>query len=59
MSRGLGFTVPQFEDISEEEATSLLDTGIELMGMIRDGDSESDDYRARELYRRLITPNQT
>jgi hypothetical protein len=55
MSQGLGFTVPRFEDYTEEECISLIDTGIELLGMIRDGDSNSDDIRARELYRNLFT----
>jgi hypothetical protein len=54
MTSGLGFSIPDINEYSEEELISLLDTGIELLGMIRDGDTDTDDPRAREIYRQLI-----
>lgn len=32
----------------------MLDTGIELLGMIRDGDPNSEDPKAREIYNELF-----
>lgn len=54
MTAGLGFNLPNLDTYSEEELESLMDTGIELLGMIRDGDSNTDDPRAREIYQHLF-----
>lgn len=54
MTSGLGFNLPKLDDYSEDELVSLMDTGIELLGMIRDGDSNTDDPRAREIYQHLF-----
>ena len=54
MSQGLGFSIPDFNNYTEEELGDLIDTGIEVLGMVRDGDSESDDPRAREIYQHFF-----
>lgn len=54
MSQGMGFSIPDLNSYTEEELEDLLDTGIELLGMIRDGDSNTDDPRAREIYQHFF-----
>jgi hypothetical protein len=39
---------------TEEELENMLDTGIELLGMIRDGDPNTDDSEARAIYQELF-----
>ena len=53
MAKAMGMT-PSF-DMPEEEAYSWLTTGIEVMRMIRDGDSETNDDRARKVYQDLFS----
>jgi hypothetical protein len=38
------------DDITEEQVTEFLDTGMEILRMIKEGDPQSDDGTARELY---------
>ena len=52
--RGVGI-VPKFDDLDSVTVNSMLDTAIETLRMVRDGDSESNDPRAREVYRKLFT----
>lgn len=56
MARSMG-VVPDFNDIDESHAHSLLTTGSEVMRMLRDGDGDSTDERARSIYASLITRN--
>jgi hypothetical protein len=53
MAKGMGFS-PTF-NMSHDEAKEWLDTGIEVMRMIRDGDSNSNDDRARRVYSDLFS----
>lgn len=53
MAKGMGMS-PSF-DMPEEEAYAWLTTGMEVMRMIRDGDSETNDDRARKVYADLFS----
>lgn len=48
---------PDFETMEPESAYNMLTTGSEVMRMIRDGDPDSDDERARTIYGNLVTGN--
>lgn len=50
---------PDFNDMDEDNAYELLTTGSEVMRMIRDGDSNSKDERARAIYGKLIAGDST
>ena len=54
----MGFN-PQFDDMTDEEITDYLNTGVELLCMFRDQDPESDDERARTIYATLTSDNRT
>lgn len=47
--------IPDFDDLDEEAAYSLLTTGSEVLRMLRDGDPNSGDERARTIYGTLLT----
>lgn len=47
--------VPKFENIDEQEAYEMLTTAGEVIRMVRDGDSNSEDERARSIYGKLFT----
>ena len=54
MAKGFGLW-PNFETMDADNAYSLLTTGSEIMRMIRDGDPNSTDERARTVYGKLLT----
>lgn len=54
MAKGFGLW-PDFATMDADNAYELLTTGSEIMRMIRDGDSNSDDERARTVYGKLLT----
>jgi hypothetical protein len=43
-------TTFDIEGMSEEQIAVMLNTCIETLRMVRDGDTESDNGEARELY---------
>lgn len=43
-----------FDSLTEEQVTEFLDTGMEVLRMIKEGDTESDNGEARELYRNFF-----
>jgi hypothetical protein len=53
MVKGSGM-VPDFKDMDEDTAYAMLTTGSEVMRMLRDGDSNSTDERARSIYAKLL-----
>lgn len=53
MGRGMGL-VPSFDNIDDDEAYDMLTTGMEVMRMVRDGDGETIDPRARGIYERIF-----
>jgi len=56
MLAGAGVLPSTFDpdDLTEAKVTELLDTGIEVLRMIKEGDSDSGDSTARELYRNFF-----
>lgn len=45
--------LPNFSEIDDDEAREMLTSFMELARMIRDGDPESLDQRATDLYGKL------
>lgn len=52
LAKGAGF-LPNFREISDDDAHGMLTTLMELVRMIRDGDPNSLDERAEKMYRDL------
>lgn len=50
--KAAGF-LPNFSELNEEQSYSMMTSLMELVRMIRDGDSESFDDVARNLYSQL------
>jgi len=53
MLRAAGLVPSTFNvsELNEEEVSNLLDAGMEVLRMIKEGDSSSDNSEARALYR--------
>lgn len=47
--------IPDINSMDPEYIDQMLTTGSELLCMLRDGDAESDDPLATELYAKLTT----
>ena len=50
---------PKFDDMNDAEVIGMINTAVEVLCMIRDDDPESEDERAREIYRTLFTSDRT
>ena len=58
LAKGMGFNINPSERLASmepDDAYGWLTTGIEVMRMIRDGDSNTNDDRARSVYRELTS----
>jgi hypothetical protein len=55
LAKGAGI-LPKFEDLDEAETHAMLTSLMELIRMIRDGDPDTFDDRAREIYADLNAP---